>query len=261
MTYEDLLKNLEQEDVPATDDQLTKFAEQMLVDKTASQQPQVTEAFVNKVAAATAKIVMSEFAKAGLKLPIAKKAEDLAPAANPTNEQSPNPFTANPADQPPAEAQPAAAQQVDIANAMMTPENPGAVAAAAADPATAVANSADVVIQDPDAAELSQNEMEAMLDTAQRLMNDGVTNDPVAAVAAASLAIIQDSVATDQTAQEAATDATQGSGEAMAESLAAVPAIADEVAMEEKLSEMVYTYGTTLARDIIKEYLRENMIK
>lgn len=261
MTYEDLLKQLEQEDVPATDDQLTKFAEQMLVDKGASQQPQVTEAFVQKVAQATAKIVMDEFAKSGLKLPIAKKAQDLSPAANPTNEQSPNPSTVNPADIPPAEAQPAAAQQTAVANAMITPENPGAVAAAAADPATAATNSAEVVLQDPDAAELSQNEMEAMVDVAQRLMNDGVTQDPVAAVAAASLSIIQNSVATDQTAQEAAQMATQGTAEAVQDTLAAAPPIADELALEEKLSAMVYTYGTTLARDIIKEYLRENVVK
>ena len=238
MNFEELFKKLEEEDVPApSDDELNKMAHQLLTESVNSDN-EPDQGMVKKIASA----VLGELKRAG----VIKQSADMN-AAIESNENSPNPAMSNPVDAPPAEVEPNAALQTGVAQAMATPD-PGVVAATAASPAAAAATAAEVTIQDPDEAELVQKELEVINDTASRLIQDGITDDPVAALAAASLAVVEDSLATEESAEEAAYDASEGIEEDLIDN-----------AVQEKLSEIIESYGRVSARDLVRAYLRENL--
>jgi len=241
MKFEELFAKLEEEDVPTpSDDDLNKMAHQLLTESVADKDAPDNSGMVKKIASA----VLEELKRAG----VVKSATDIN-AGIPSNENSPNPHLENPVDAPPAVAQPTKAPQTGLADAMQDP-TPANVAASSADPARAAATSAEVTIEDPEEAELIQKELEVVTDTASRLLQDGITEDPVAALAAASLAAVEDSLDTDESEDEAATDAIEETLEALV----------NNAAEEEKLSEIIESYGRVHARDLVKEYLRNNLL-
>jgi hypothetical protein len=80
------------------------------------------------------------------------------------------------------------------------------------------------------------------------MLNEGVTDDPTAALAAAALATIQESMATGETEAEAGAEAAEGQAEAL-NSLA------------EKVSSIIASdYGMKMGRDVVKEYLMKNLL-